>query len=61
MDFVAGWACPSNLQKSFQMWLYAVISRSIIIARFDFFPTLMDVCLANDLKLYFEYVDNVLT
>jgi hypothetical protein len=61
VDFVAGWVCPGSLKKSFQMWFYALISISIINARLEFLPALMDVCRANDLNLHVEYVDNVLT
>jgi hypothetical protein len=61
MDFIAAWACPGSLKKCFQMWLYAVMSRSIIKARFEFLTTLMDVVHANGLNLYFECVDIVLT
>ena len=61
MDFIAGWACPGSLQKCFQMWLYAVMSRSFTNALFEFLRTLMDVGNANDLNLCLEYVDIVLT
>jgi hypothetical protein len=61
MDFIVGWACPGSLKKCFQLWFYAVIPRSIINVRFEFFSPLMDVCRANNLNLYFEYVNNILT
>jgi hypothetical protein len=61
MNFIAGWTCPGSLKKCFQMWLYALMYRSIINARIEFLTTLMDVVRANDLNLYFEFVDFCIT